>query len=126
MPTDQAEKLFSDSLRAPVNNLVVVVAIVALVIVVGAGFLIWKFAPLIIRQIQQQIDTNAKLTNIVDKLSLQAVASQRAAEDNNAELVKQTTVLNELKNVSQVQSIDFKAYQILVSDNMANHTQQVT
>jgi len=135
MPDQTAEKIVQLA-QEPVNNLVVVMAIISIiaviVAVVGIGFLVWKFAPVIFKQIQQQIENNKQQTQIneqqaaiLERLTSHSEKSEQTAEDNKLELVKQTSALNKIIDITQVQNIDFKAYQTLVSDNMANHSSQV-
>lgn len=135
MPDQTAQNIVKLA-QEPVNNLVVVMAIISIIAVIvavlGIGVLIWKFAPVLFTQIKQTIENSRQQTeinkqqaSILERLTAHSEKSEKTAEDNNAELVKQTIVLNQLNDATKVQNIDFKAYQTLVSDNMANHSSQV-
>ena len=75
MPQQQAEQIAQAALQAPINNLIVVGILIALIIVLGGDFLIWKFMPVILKQIQQLIDNNIQLAKIADQ---NAAAAQLA------------------------------------------------
>lgn len=121
----QSEQLAQAALQAPINNLVILVALFALIILLSVIYVAWKFAPVIFKQVQQQIETNAKLTEIVGQNSEQAKLNQETLAKNNDELVKQTASIDKLVTTTSLQGIDFKAYQTLVSGNMSNHTQEI-
>ncbi len=123
--TDQAAQVATAALQAPLNNLVVIVAILALIIVGSVIFVIWKFVPIILKQVQQLIDNNSKLTNIAAQNADQAKLSELALEKNTSELVRQTNAIENTNIEIKSQSLDFRNYQTLVSDGLNNHTNQI-
>lgn len=94
MPPEQATEFAKEALQAPINNLIAFGIILSLVIVLGVGFLAWKFVPVLLRQIQQQLETNAKLTKILEQNSNQAILAAQSVEKNTAETAKQTAVID--------------------------------
>lgn len=117
--------LYDKTLDAPINTLVVIGIILSLVIVIGVIVLIWKFAPMIFKQIQQQIENNKQQSVILERLTVQAERSTQEASSNNQELVKQTAILNDLKTITATQNLDQKNYQTLVSDNLSEHGEKI-
>jgi len=126
MTATQAEQLAQSALQAPLNTLVVFVALFAFVIVFGVGFLVWKFVPVILRQIQQQLETNRKLTDIVEQNSEQSKLAMQSVRDNTSEMTRQTTAIEQQTIEIKTQSADLRNYQVLVSDNLSAHTDQLT
>lgn len=133
MPTEQAAtQLAQAALQAPINTLVVLVAIIALIIVLGVGFLMWKFAPIILRQIQQQIETNAKLTKIIEDGEKRAEQRTTALSDLSKQTANQTTVLNTISektdkqtNVLEIMGKTFGDHQIATHETVANLSDKV-
>ena len=121
----EAEQLAEAALQAPLNNLVIVVVLVALLIIVGIGFLVWRFLPVIITQIQQQLDTNQHLTTIVGQNVEQIRLTTEALTVNTREVQKQTESIDRQTNVIESQDRDLRNYQTLVSDNLSAHTEQI-
>ncbi len=121
----EAEQLAEAALQAPLNNLVIVVALVSLVIILGIGFLIWRFLPMIIKQIQQQLDTNEHLTIIVGQNVEQIKLTTQAVTSNTDEARKITVSIDRQTTVIQRQGLDLRNYQTLVSDNLSAHTEQI-
>lgn len=130
--TDQAAQVATAALQAPINTLIVVVAIIALIIVLGGGFIIIRFAPMIISIIKQLADTNkqnaenaVKLTTLVGQNADAAKVANEAVQQNTAEMVKQTNAIEAQTNVISGQTLDLRNYQTLVSDNLSAHTDQI-
>lgn len=121
----EAEQLVEAALQAPLNNLVIVVALVSLVIILGIGFLIWRFLPIIIKQIQQQLDTNEHLTTIVGQNVEQIKLTTQAVTSNTLEAQKIIASIDRQTDVIQSQGRDLRNYQTLVSDNLSAHTEQI-
>lgn len=124
--TDQAAQIAQAALQAPINNLVVLLAIIALLIMALGAFLIWKFATPLLKLYQQQAATNEKLTQIVGQNSEQAKVATQSVENNTAEMKKQTEAINtsiaaidNQTQVIQVQNLNHNNYQTLVSDTMS-------
>jgi hypothetical protein len=117
MPQQQAtEQIIQAALQAPINNLVVFGIIVALLIVLGSGFLVWKFMPIILNQIQQLINNNTKLTELAEKTAAQAEKAQQSADKNAVEMVKTNSLLTD----QNVLLTDFKNFQKLNNDQTAD------
>lgn len=123
--TDQAAQLAQAALQAPINNLVVLIALLALLIMALGGFLVWKFAPALINLYKQQAETNSKLTQIVGQNSEQAKLAMSSVDKNTDEMVKQTAAIERQTNVIQAQGKDLNVYQTLVSDTLSAHTDQI-
>ena len=121
----EAEQLVEAALQAPLNNLVIVVALMALVIILGVGFLIWRFLPVIIKQIQQQLDTNQHLSTIVGQNVEQIKLTTQALTSNTTEVQKVIVSIDRQTDVIQSQDRDLRNYQTLVSDNLSAHTEQI-
>ena len=121
----EAEQLVEAALQAPLNNLVIVVALVSLVIILGVGFLIWRFLPMIIKQIQQQLDTNQHLTTIVGQNVEQIKLTTQALTSNTTEVQKVIVSIDRQTDVIKIQGRDLRNYQTLVSDNLSAHTEQI-
>jgi len=121
----EAEQLVEAALQAPLNNLVIVVALVSLVIILGVGFLIWRFLPMIIKQIQQQLDTNQHLITIVGQNVEQIKLTTQALTSNTTEVQKVIVSIDRQTDVIQSQDRDLRNYQTLVSDNLSAHTEQI-
>jgi len=121
----EAEQLVEAALQAPLNNLVIVVALVSLVIILGIGFLVWRFLPMIIKQIQHQLDTNEHLTTIVGQNVEQIKLTTQAVTSNTDEARKITVSIDRQTTVIQRQGRDLRNYQTLVSDNLSAHTEQI-
>jgi len=125
MPTAQAAEIVKDALAAPLNNLVAISLILALVIVGSVVFVIWKLVPIIFKQVQQLIDNNSKLTTIAAQNAEHVKISAIALEKNTVEMTKQTNAIESQTVEIKSQSLDLRNYQILVSDNLANHSTQI-
>lgn len=121
----EAEQLAEAALQAPLNNLVIVLALMALVIILGVGFLIWRFLPIIIKQIQQQLDTNEHLSTIVGQNVEQIKLTTQAVTSNTVEAQKIIVSIDRQTDVIQSQDRDLRNYQTLVSDNLSAHTEQI-
>jgi len=121
----EAEQLVEAALQAPLNNLVIVVALVSLVIILGIGFLVWRFLPIIIKQIQQQLDTNEHLSTIVGQNVEQIKLTTQVVTSNTVEARKIITSIDRQTTVIQGQGRDLRNYQTLVSDNLSAHTEQI-
>ena len=126
----QANDIASKALETPINTLIVLVALVAMISVLGLGFLIWKIAPFILKQIQQQIEINAKLTENVgqqngqSKTMIQALETLGTKTDNQTTTVQ--TAIEKQTTVIALQNQDQCNYQTLVSDNLADHGDRIT
>lgn len=136
MPVQQApEKIAEAALQAPINNLIVFGIIMALLIVFGVGFLIWKFAPIILAQIQQLIENNTKLTKIAEQNSSQAAQNSQAIGANTQAINtlvgktdEQTNMLSGLKGEVSKQTIglqDFTNFQKANNDQLAGLSEVV-
>lgn len=123
--TTQAEQIAQAALQAPVNNLVVLVALISLGIVLLVGFTVWKVAPAVINLYKTQAETNAKLTTIVGQNSEQAKLAIQSVDKNTDEMVKQTSAIKEQTSIIQLQGKDLNTYQVLVSDTLSAHTEKI-
>lgn len=126
MPSPQtAEQLIAAAAEAPLNNLVILLALFALVIVLAGLFVIWKFVPPLYNLYKQQAETNAKLTQIVQQNSSRVGQVQVALSQNNTGMmdlgVKIDTQTNTLAEVIKQQNKEYHDYQVLVSDNLSSH-----
>lgn len=121
----QSEQLAQAALQAPINNLVILLALIALVIVLLVGFAIWKVAPAVINLFKQQADTNSKLTQLVGQHSNQLTLAIDSVDKNTTEMVKQTSAIDAQTVEIKGQSLDLRNYQTLVSDNLSAHTEQI-
>ena len=110
---------------ASLNNLVAVMAILCIILVIGIVVVIFKFAPIVLKQIQQLIDNNTQLTKIAEQNSNQVTLTEQAIQKNTSEMAKQTSAIEAQTTEIKTQSLDFRSYQILVSDGLANHSSQV-
>lgn len=117
--------IYDKTLDAPINTLIVIGILLSLVIVIGIGVLIWKFAPMLFKQVQQQIENGKQQAVILERLTVQAESATKEAGQNNQELVKQTLLLSDLKTITATQNLDQKNYQTLVSDNLADHGEKI-
>ena len=124
-PTEQAAQVAQAALQAPINNLVVLLALIALLIMALGGFLVWKFAPALIGLYKQQAATNEKLTQIVGQNSDQAKLAMASVDKNTNEMVKQTAAIEAQTTIIEGQGRRLNAYQTLVSDNLSAHTDQI-
>lgn len=124
-PTEQAAQVAQAALQAPINNLVVLLALIALLIMALGGFLVWKFAPALIGLYKQQASTNEKLTQIVGQNSEQAKLAMASVDKNTSEMVKQTAAIEAQTAIIEGQGRSLNAYQTLVSDNLSAHTDQI-
>lgn len=66
---NQLLQLYGKTLETNVNTLTAIVAILAIAVVITIVVAIIKFIPIFSKQIQQQIDTNTKLTRFLERLS---------------------------------------------------------
>jgi hypothetical protein len=128
----QAEQVAQAALQAPLNTLVAVIAILCLFIVVGVGVLIWKFAPIVYKQVQEQIqnnkqqgETNAKLATIVEQNASQAKLAMQSVDNNTTEMTKQTAAIERQTSIVQLQGQNLNSYQILVSDTLSAHADKI-
>ena len=99
------------------------IVVIAIMIIVA-----WRVVPIVVRQSQQLIDNNAKLTKIVEQNEIKVAAIDKSLDDLTGilpELTKQTTALGVQTNEIRTQTLDFRSYQTLVSDNMSHHTAQL-
>lgn len=95
------------------------VIIVPTMIVTGVGvYVAIKVMPVLLKQAQQLIDNNTKLTKI-------AADNALALNANTVELVKQTSSIEKQTESVQQQSVDFKSYQSLVNDGLSNYGVQL-
>ena len=103
---DQTAQLLQKTLETPINTLAVILAILVVLVVIGILLLFWKFGPMILKQIQQQIDTNTKLTDAYTDLvtTHKQISEQRKQEHTEAitEYRNQTTVLRDIKNFQKL------------------------
>lgn len=129
MPTAQQLNQF---VSQPINNLIVFGIILALVIVLGGIFVIWKFAPMLYNLYKQQADTNAKLTKIVEDGEKRASERTNALAELSEQTNKQTETLTSigektdhqtdvLENMGKV----FSDHQITTHDTVANLSDKV-
>lgn len=125
IPTEQAAQIAQAALQTPINNLVVLLALIALLIMALGGVLVWKFAPTLINLYKQQAETNSKLTQIVGQNSEQARLAMSSVDKNTAEMVKQTAAIEVQTTIIQAQGKDLSVYQTLVSDTLSAHTEQI-
>lgn len=121
----QSEQIAQAALQAPINNLVIIVALIALFIVLLVGVTIWKVSPAIINLFKQLADNNSKLTDLSGQNSEQLRLVKETVQKNTDEMSRQTSAI-EIQTVEiKTQSLDFRSYQTLVSDNLAAHTAQI-
>jgi predicted PurR-regulated permease PerM len=116
MPAQQTEQLIQAALQAPLNNLIVFGILIALLIVLGGGFIVWRFMPIILKQIQQLIDNNTQLTKLAERNADAAEKAQQTADTDAGELVKQTGLLTSTVTLLS----DFKNFQKLNNDQVAD------
>lgn len=121
----QSEQIAQAALQAPINNLVIIVALIALFIVLLVGVTIWKVSPAIINLFKQLADNNSKLTDLSGQNSEQLRLVKETVQKNTDEMSRQTSAI-EIQTVEiKTQSLNFRSYQTLVSDNLAAHTAQI-
>ena len=121
----QSEQIAQAALQAPINNLVIIVALIALFIVLLVGVTIWKVSPAIINLFKQLADNNSKLTDLSGQNSEQLRLVKETVQKNTDEMSRQTSAI-EIQTVEiKTQSLDFRSYQTLVSHNLAAHTEQI-
>jgi len=125
MSPEQAAQVAQAAFQAPLNNLVAIVAILCICLVGSVIYIAFKFAPIILKQIQQQIDTNQRLTDIADQNTKQVTLNQQSVEKQTVEMSKQTVAIDAQTTEIKAQSLDFRNYQTLVSDNLSTHTTQI-
>lgn len=120
-----SEALIQRTLETPINTLIVIAVIIALLILGGTGFLIYRFLPQIFKQIQQQIDTNSKLTQLVEANKTQTEMAFGSIKSNTEAQKEQTRAILEQTSAIKTQDLDFRHYQTLVSDSLANQSTQI-
>jgi hypothetical protein len=97
----------------------ITVIVIPSITVTGVGVIIAiKVLPVMLRQAQQLIDNNTKLTRIAEQ-------NETALNANTAELVRQTIAIEKQTETVQTQSADFKSYQSLVNDGLTNYGIQI-
>lgn len=102
------------------------VIIVPCFVVIAVGiFVSVRVLPVMLRQAQQLIDNNSKLTKIAEQNANQFKSNEITLAGIIPELKKQTEVIQSGNNEIRNQSLDFRNYQTLVSDNMSAHAQQL-
>lgn len=124
-----SETTVNNLIDTPINNLALLIGILALLIVIGIGVLIAKFGPLLYKLFKDQSDTNKRLTDIAEQNTAQVTSNAKLIADNTTEMQRQTQAIHTQTEVIQVQSLDIRNYQALVSDNLSaydntlnNHT----
>lgn len=118
MPIEQTEKFLTDALQAPINNMVVMVAVLTLLIMLLGIVLMWKITPFLAKFLNGIMETTQKLTTLVQQNSEQSKNLLEGLTKNTAEMSKQTAVIESLGR-------DTRSYQTLVSDNLSTHTEQI-
>jgi len=118
LPTEQALELAQQTLDAPINNLIVSVAIFALAILGLTIFVLWKSSGFLAKFFNVMTENIQKLTTLEQQNSEQSKNILEGLNKNTTEMSKQTGVI-------EVLSHDTRSYQTLVSDNLAAHTQQI-
>lgn len=117
MPTtDQITDAVVAAAQIPINNGLIVIALVTLSILVLGGVLTWRFAPILINLFKQQAETNSQLTKIVGQNTEQSKQNAEQArlamlsvDNNTTEMRKQTGAIEKL-------GADFRGYQSTASD----------
>jgi chromosome segregation ATPase len=129
---DQATQVTQAALQAPINNLVVLVALFSLVILLLAGFIAWKVAPALINLYKAQSEVNRqnaetakKLTEIVAQNADAARLAMSSVDNNTSEMSRQTTAIEKQTGIIESQMLDQRNYQTLVSDTMDGVKNQV-
>ena len=112
LPTEQAIELAKQAAEAPINNLIVVVAIFALGILALAIFVFWKSSGFLARFFNVMTENIQKLTTLEQQNSQQSKNILDGLTSNTAEMSKQTNVIEGL-------SRDTRSYQTLVSDTLS-------
>lgn len=118
MPIEQTEKFITETLQAPINNMVVAIAGLALLIVLLGIVLLWKATPFLAKFLNSMMENIQKLTTLEEQNSKQSKDILEGLNKNTAEMSKQTTVIESLGR-------DTRSYQALVSDNLSAHTEQI-
>lgn len=118
MPIEPTEKFITDTLQAPINNMVIAIAGLALLIVILVIVLMWKAAPFLVKFLNGMMENIQKLTTLEQQNSEQSKNILEGLNKNTAEMSKQTTVIESLGR-------DTRSYQTLVSDNLSTHTEQI-
>lgn len=129
---DQASQVTQAALQAPINNLVILVALFSLVLLLLAGFVAWKVAPALINLYKAQAEVNRqnaetakKLTEIVGQNAEQAKLAMSSVDNNTSEMSRQTTAIEKQTSIIESQMLDQRNYQTLVSDTMDGFKNQV-
>lgn len=89
----QSEQIAQAALQAPINNLVIIVALIALFIVLLVGVTIWKVSPAIINLFKQLADNNSKLTDLSGQNSEQLRLVKETVQKNTDEMSRQTSAI---------------------------------
>lgn len=118
MPIEQTEKFITETLQAPINNMVVAIAGLALLIVLLGIVLLWKATPFLAKFLNSMMENIQKLTTLEEQNSKQSKDILEGLNKNTAEMSKQTTVIESLGR-------DTRSYQTQVSDNLSTHTEQI-
>lgn len=112
MPIEQTEKFITETLQAPINNMALFLAGLALVIVILVIVLLWKAAPFLTNFLNVMMANIQKLTALEQQNSEQSKNILDGLTKNTTEMTKQTNVIEGL-------SRDTRSYQTLVSDTLS-------
>ena len=118
MPIEPTEKFITDTLQAPINNMVIAIAGLALLIVLLVIILLWKATPFLAKFLNSMMENIQKLTALEEQNSKQSKDILEGLNKNTTEMSKQTAVIEGLGR-------DTRSYQTLVSDNLSTHTEQI-
>ena len=112
MPIEQTEKFITDTLQAPINNMVIAIAGLALLIVLLVIVLLWKATPFLAKFLNSMMENIQKLTALEEQNSKQSKDILEGLNKNTTEMAEQTNVIKGL-------SRDTRSYQTLVSDTLS-------
>lgn len=130
MPTSQtAEQIIAAASVAPVNNLVILVAIIAMATVVFGILVSWKVFPPLAQKLyelySQLVENNAKLTSIIEHNSTQVAQLGMGLSANNTGMMELGIKIDNqtihLTSAIGQQNKAYNDYQVLVSDNLSAH-----
>ena len=123
---NQLLQLYGKTLETNVNTLTAIVAILAIAVVITIVVAIIKFIPIFSKQIQQQIDTNTKLTRFLERLTQAYVTIN---DSRKTEFDQRTTQHQAMMLELQAQTLATKGLrrdvQQLNNDTVANVGEQV-
>ncbi len=90
----------------------------SLIVLGGVVYASAVVMPALLKQGQQLIDNNSQLTKVTGE-------TEKALAGITPELIKQTNSIDKVVVEIRSQTLDFRNYQTLVSDNMSNHDAKI-